>query len=101
VPTVTLVRRAGGWVDRARKYKVLIDGDQVGEIAPGARERFEVLPGTHDVMLKIDWARSQPLRLELAENDEAELFCEPKANLINAPYFATFGRKKYIELRRG
>jgi hypothetical protein len=100
VSTITIARRAGGSVDRARNYKVLVDGEKVGAIGKGKRMSFDVPRGSHEVMLKIDWARSEPIRLDLAENQEVELFCEPNANLLTVLYFATLGRKKYIGLRR-
>jgi hypothetical protein len=100
VSTITIERQAGGQLDRARKYKVLIDGKKVGTIGKGKRVSFDVPRGSHEVMLKIDWARSEPLRVDLAENEEAELFCEPNANLLTVLYFVSFVRKKYIGLRR-
>ncbi len=98
--TISLARRPGGWVDRARKYKVLVDGKQVGTIGQGQRQSFDVPQGPHEVTLKIDWAQSPPLRLDLAEDEAADLFCAPKANVLTVFYFASLGRKKYIELRR-
>jgi hypothetical protein len=100
VSTIAITRRAGGWVDRARKYKVEIDGQKVGVISKGKRVSFDVPPGSHDVMLRIDWTRSEPVRVDLADNEEVELFCEPNANLFTVLYFVSFGRKKYIGLRR-
>jgi hypothetical protein len=46
------VERKEGWRDRARPYKVVIDGQKVGGIGHGQLESFEVVPGTHEVFLK-------------------------------------------------
>ena len=97
--TITLERRADAWVNVLAKYKVLIDGQEVARIGPGERWSFDVPPGVHDVMLRMDWVRSKPLRLELADDEEAELFCEPNAAPGKVLYFMTLGRKKYIGLR--
>ena len=78
----------------------MVDGEEVGTIRQGARENLEISPGRHEVMLKIDWAQSQPLQLELAQSGRVELFCKPNANPITALYWITLGRKNYIGLRR-
>ena len=96
---IILTRRGGGWIDRFRRYTVLIDGEEAGSIARGQRKSFVVAPGSHHLMLKIDWAHSEPLRVRLGEDEEVQLFCEPTANLLTGLYYTTRGRARYITLR--
>lgn len=96
--TITLQRRRGGWADIYRRYKVLIDGEQIGAIRRGERQTFEVAPGTHQVMLKIDWGRSNPVDVHVEEGETAELFCQPNPGPFTTLYFITFGYRRYIKL---
>jgi hypothetical protein len=48
------VERKEGLRDRARAYRVMIDGREAGTVRHGSQESFQVTPGTHEVFLKID-----------------------------------------------
>jgi hypothetical protein len=54
----------------------------------------------HEVQLKVDWAQSAPLSVDPADDEEVRRFCESAANALTVFYSATFGRKRYIRLRR-
>jgi hypothetical protein len=97
---VNIERKAGGWVDRARAYKILIDGTEVGKIKAGEVHSSEVAPGTHEVHLKIDWTRSPSVELDLAEGGQAQLFCRPNANIFTVLWYIIFDRKNYVWLER-
>jgi hypothetical protein len=102
MPRITVERKPGGYTDRVRKYKVLVDGDEIGRVGAGEATSAEVSPGTHEVVLTLDWGRSPPVTVELREGqEEAKLFCEPNANPITGLYYITLGRKKYIRLHQG
>jgi len=96
---IYITRRAGGWVDRARKYKVLVDGEERAEIGAGDSKSIDVPPGSHEVSMKIDWARSETVTVDVADGKDAKLYCEPNANPLSVVYYVSFGRKKYIGLR--
>jgi|1186.fasta_scaffold438474_2 hypothetical protein len=98
--SIQLDRKPGGWVDRARAYKVLIDGQPVGEIRHGESQVFTVAPGRHEVHMKIDWARSPSVELELPEGGVARLHCRPNANPLTVLWYITFGRGRYVWLER-
>ncbi|MEA2448330.1 MAG: hypothetical protein QOG63_262 [Thermoleophilaceae bacterium] len=97
---VDIQRRPGGWVDRARAYKILIDGSEVGRIKAGEAHAFELAPGAHELHLAIDWTRSPSVEMQLAEGERAQLFCRPNANPLTVLWFITFGRGRYIRLER-
>lgn len=95
------VQREGGWLsDGLRTYKVILDGDEVGQLDSGESCRLQVSPGSHEVFLKVDWCRSEPLVVEVAKGETATLRCAPRANLLTDLYWITLGRKRYIELTR-
>lgn len=59
-----ILYRDSGWTDRIRKYRILLDGRQIGEIANGQTVHLLVPPGEHTLQARIDWARSAILRFE-------------------------------------
>jgi hypothetical protein len=95
VSAITLSRVGGGWRDRLRRYRVMIDGEQVASIKPGERVELPVTPGPHTISLKISWAGSPPLEVDLAPDEMATLECAPG----RIPPFGP-GADAYIDLRR-
>jgi hypothetical protein len=81
--------------DILRTYKVVIDGDTVGEIRRGETKTFDVPPGRHAIQLEIDWASSRKLDLNLSSGDVASLECS--ARPPNSGWTA-LASKNYIKL---
>jgi hypothetical protein len=96
--TISVERQAGGYTDRARAYKVLVDGDEKATVKHGQTAEVEVAPGEHELQMKVDWATSPPLRVELADGDHARFACAPNANPLTAWFYAFFKRSVYIRL---
>jgi hypothetical protein len=94
-------RQAGGYTDRARAYKVLVDGEERGAVKQGKGIEIEVDPGPHRVKMKVDWAGSPTLEVDLAEGERAEFLCAPNASPLTAIFYAFFRRSDYIRLERG
>ena len=91
--TLKRLRRPVG--DVLRAYKVVIDGNTVGDIRRGETKTFDVAPGQHEIHLEIDWAQSRNLELNLSSGDVASLTCSarpPNAGL------AVLASKNYIKL---
>ena len=97
---ITVQRRAGGYTDRARAYAVLIDGQEVVKIKAGESHEATVAPGTHEVQMKIDWALSPAIRLDLQSGEHVRLHTYPNANPLTALWYTTVARKKYLALER-
>jgi hypothetical protein len=81
--------------DVLRTYKVVIDGNTVGDIRRGETKTFDVPPGRHEIHLEIDWAKSRNLELNLSSGDVASLTCS--ARPPNAG-FAVLASKDYVKL---
>lgn len=101
---IRVARETGYWVDSARSYKIVIDGDVAGTVRPGECRDFPVSPGEHEVHAKIDWARSSPVKASVPEAGELSLVCRP--SLANADVWRPWrvmraisvGRDRYIDL---
>jgi hypothetical protein len=74
------VERQEGWLDRARPYKVIIDGQRAGTVGHGQQQSFEVVPGAHEVFLKLDWCRSPKLTVDVASGERAKVNCAAGGN---------------------
>ena len=91
-------RRDVAYQDRARAYKVMLDGEEMGRVKRGESVSFDAAPGAHQLQMKIDWATSEPLDIEVAAGQDLRFECWPNAKPLTALYWTTFGRKKYIGL---
>lgn len=69
-----IIRRSSEWMNRARSFKVLIDGNETGRIGNGATETYKAEPGKHKVMCKIDWCSSREFETELKEGETVQLY---------------------------
>ncbi len=99
--TLILVRPKQ-WCDRLRNYRILVDGAEVGRLAPGAELRVELPEGEREIVAKIDWARSNRLRLDIRAGEATELEVGANAQgwlLVAGIYFATIGFWQYLYLR--
>jgi hypothetical protein len=93
---IRVERQARGWADLLRRYTVVLDGTEVGRIKRGESITLEADPGHHELHLRIDWARSPSLELNLAEDQQLTIRCWSKANPLAWPYWITLGRSRYI-----
>ena len=92
---ITLKRLRRPLGDVLRTYKVVIDGNTIGDIRRGDTKTFDVPPGRHEIHLEIDWATSRKLELNLSEGDVATLTCS--ARPPNAGW-TVLASKDYIKL---
>jgi hypothetical protein len=89
-----------GWIDRSRAYTIVVDAVERGTIRAGQTVELSLEPGTHDIWLSIDWARSDVLKTMLHSGDQLVLQCWPRASPWTALYWITLGAKRYITLHR-
>jgi hypothetical protein len=93
------ISRTRAWTDKFRAYKVLIDGNEVGDISEGAEKTFETPPGNHTVQLKIDWCKSPILNISLVAGQITNMQCGANSNPFLGFLYVTFWRHKYIWLK--
>lgn len=95
------IYREAAHADRLRAYVVLLDGRAVGEILPDENRTFVLSEGKHVVTIKIDWAGSNSLVVDVSRRSLQRL--RVRSNLtglrvILAPWYALFLRKSYLRL---
>ncbi|QVK19514.1 hypothetical protein KHQ81_00775 [Mycoplasmatota bacterium] len=90
------------YVDKLRKYKVILDDSYIGDINSGEIKNFEVIPGRHTIYLKIDWCRSNKIDFYVSENEVIKFDCGSSIRgwriLINLIYI-TFLKNKYLWIK--
>ena len=69
------LKRQSGYMDKIRKYKIFMDGVNIGEINDGEMKELNGSPGKHTIHLSIDWCKSNKLEITLKENEVLELEC--------------------------
>jgi len=97
---IVLTRARGGWRDRARRYDVMIDGQEVAKVRHGQRLELPVAPGRHEVFLKIDWCRSPIVTVDAQPGEVIQLFCEPAGTPRQGLRDVTSNTDSYINLVR-
>jgi hypothetical protein len=73
--TLIALSRDSGYADRTRKYRVLLDGVEVGRIANGEVQSIPVASGTHRLQLKIDWCSSNAVDFTAQVDQIAKFHC--------------------------
>jgi hypothetical protein len=96
--TIELTRAAGHWVDRARAYKVFVDGQEVGRIRPGRTDRYPVAPGTHRLQLRIDWCASRWWDVDVPDGGQVTYECRPNAKFYNVLWMIIGRAGDYVAL---
>jgi hypothetical protein len=102
MPTTISVSRDGGYADRLRDYRVLLDGAEIGRIGNGAAKRFEIRSGQHQLMIKVDWGRSNIVAFDIGENQSARFLCGSNLRgwrIVLAVYYMSFGFRNYLWLK--
>ena len=59
------LNRDSGYVDHQRAYRVVIDGEKRAKISNGESIEIVVEPGNHEILLKIDWLRSNTINFSI------------------------------------
>jgi hypothetical protein len=98
--TAIVIRRpAALWQDRARNYRIIIDGNDAGTIANKGETRIALPPGRHTVRLKIDWCGSPEIVVDVGPGTEHVLECGPNSNIFLAVLHLTIWKGEYLWLR--
>ena len=92
------IQRTNEYQNAIRKINIYIDGKKAGSIENGKTIDFSVETGSHTIVAKIDWCRSQELKLECKENSINSIQLSGNKSIFLALYYTTFARSKYLTL---
>lgn len=95
--TINVYRTKGYSMDRNRKYKIFVDGKQVGSLSPSRGGTYPVQAGEHVVRIHIDILRSNPVSVTTEPGENVQFVClaRPGPALVN-----TFARpRSYLDLK--
>jgi hypothetical protein len=56
-----IITRPRQYADRLRRYRIILDGREVGQLKASEELRVELPEGEHWMVARIDWARSNHL----------------------------------------
>jgi hypothetical protein len=74
---VEIRRSNSGYQDAWRRYKVFVDGEEVGRLSRGDSARFDIEPGSHVVEVGIDWKRSARFTIDGGSDEVFRFRCGP------------------------
>ncbi len=96
--TVTFQRPRNRLRDRARTYKLELDGVVRDTITPGEEITVEVEPGRHQARARIDWTGSPAVDLDVESGGDVRLHVEPSG----PPWmlWQVFGRTGWLLLSK-
>lgn len=99
---IVVITRPRQWADRARSYRIIDNGSEVGRIRAGEELRHSLSPGQHVLTARIDWARSRDLSVVVESGKRIDLEVGSNAKgwlLLAVIYLVTFGFRDYLYLR--
>jgi hypothetical protein len=97
-----IVKRPNQYADKIRRYRIYVDGLRVGTLKALDELPLDVSVGEHEVVARIDWCRSNVLKVNVRTQEPTEV--EVSSNAMNGAaflvlYYITFGYSKYLSLR--
>jgi len=98
-----ILERESQYADKQRAYKVVLDGEAIGDIYDGERKTFIVESGAHTLSLKIDWARSNKVGFVASKNEKTHFKCANRAKgfrVLLAIIYGTVLSQRYNKLER-
>ena len=96
------VSRRSGFVGSASNLRVILDDDEIGELAPGETLTVETSPGHHELYVTTDGrVRSQHVALEIAAGSTAQALCASPRNPVVNLYRIIFRPSHTIALSVG
>jgi hypothetical protein len=98
---IIAVSRDSGYADRLRDYRVLLDGGEIGRLGNAGEKSFDIAPGAHQLMLKIDWGRSNVVAFDISQDQNIAFRCGSSLRgwrVLLAIYYVSFGFRNYLWL---
>jgi hypothetical protein len=64
-------------LERQNAFRVMVDGENIGEIGNGESDCFSMAVGVHEVHLEVRWFSSPSLEVNLEPDQMTSLMCRP------------------------
>jgi hypothetical protein len=96
------ITRGSAFADSLRAYKIKIDGKAIGSIKRKNTVTFPVSPGSHEIMLSIDWCRSNTVGIDIRDGETLDMECGSSLSgwrIFFATYYVMFRPNRYLWLR--
>lgn len=93
------VKRESQYADYMRKYKIVIDGEEIDTISKGEEKELQIFPRNHKIQLKIDWCKSNEIEFEIKINESLNFLCGSSAKgwkFFSDFLYLTVWRNKYL-----
>ena len=90
--------RAGGWTDRARAYKLLIDGEECGRIKRDSSLSVDVPAGKHRITAWIDWCSGNVVMVDLEEGGLVEIDVSNRHGVLRSQFVISRAPATYLAL---
>ena len=89
--------------DTLRAYRIMVDGMEMARVKGGESVEIPVSPGTHSVVVKIDWCGSPTLDFTVRTGETIEFECESNLRGLRifwVHFYILFMRDRYLALTR-
>lgn len=63
-----ILSRKKEWQNKAKSFKVYLDGEKRATISNGEIKEIEMEPGKHQLQLKVDWCSSPEIELDISDD---------------------------------
>lgn len=97
------ITRDSGHADLLRAYKIVLDGERIGEIRNRETKEFSIGPGKHTLSLKIDWCGSETVEF-VVDREEKPAFLVKSSlrgrRVFLSLWYVLFARNSYLLLER-
>ncbi len=97
-----VVERTSQWINRARSINIYDNNQLIGSVKNGKTEEFVIAPGSHELIAKIDWCKTTPLKLTINPGEwiTLQLGSDIKGiKLLALLYYITLNTNNYIYIR--
>lgn len=97
-----IIRRQKQYTDMLRKYDILVDWNNIGNIWSWEEKIIEVENWKHEIQISIDWCKSNIIELWTSENGDVILECGSNVKwlkLLLALLYTTIWKNEYLYIK--
>ena len=99
--SIISISRPGGFADLIREYRILVDGEERGQLKAGGTTEIPVSAAQHTVEARIDWCGSLPCHVTTRKGSTTFLNADSKLRglwILFGFVYATVLRNRYLTL---